>query len=654
MKKKDSKLKSILTSNPAGIVINLLVVYLCYFICRLAFLFENWRLFADVLNFDVFIRIMRGGFLFDTSAIFYTNALIIILYLLPLHIKENKPYHLITKILYVIINSVAVCLNLADAVFFEFHKHRTSMEVFEEFHGENNLGSLLGVELVNHWYFVLLAAALIFLLWKCYRMPGTPTRPRRRYYITQSVTLVIFIPIAVFGMRGNTFFAATRPIAVSYAHKYVTDPLQTGIVLNTPFSIIRTVNQLPEEIPTYFTDPKKLESLYSPLHVPADTVRPNKKNIVILIVESFAQEFVGALNPGLDNGTYQGYTPFFDSLLPQSLYYEQSFANTSFSIDAPPAILASIPRMDRPFMLSPYSLNHLNSLATTTANLGYSSAFFHGADNESLGFNAFVKSIGYEKYFGKNEFVADKRFGAMKEFDGKWGIWDEPFLQFFAAELNEMKQPFLATVFTLSSHHPFKVPEKYKDVFKDEGKFPLHKCIRYADYSLKRFFETASKMPWFKNTIFVITADHASSKRTHPVYFGEVGGYRVPIAIYDPSGETPRGKHPGIMQQIDIMPTLLTLIGYNRAYMAFGKDVLNTPVDKMWAFNWDLYAQYFKGEYVIRADGGKITEIYNYVKDPYLKQNLIGKLPEQQQLTDEMHAIMQTYSQLMKSNAYSH
>ena len=643
------KYSKIINSNPVGLILNLLWVYICYEICRLAFLFENWSLYSANMSWHTFWDITLGGWRFDTSAIFYTNALVILLYLFPLHIKERRGYCLTTKWIYVVINSAAILMNLADSVFFEFRKHRSSMAIFEEFKGDNNLGGIVGVEVISHWYFVILAAALIYFLWKCYRYPGTPVKPRGRYYLTQIITLVIIAPIAICGMRGNTFFTATRPISVNYAHKFVNDPMQTGIVLNTPFSMIRTVNQMAEKTPILFKDEESLAAVYSPLHTPSDSLTVRKRNIVILVVESFAQEFIGALNKDLDNGTYKGYTPFTDSLLQHCLSFEQSFANGGFSIDALPAVIASIPRMDRPFVLSPHSLNHINSLASELKNMGYFSAFFHGADNESLGFNAFMKQAGIDRYFGKNEFVADPRFGGMKEFDGKWGIWDEPFLQYFCAEISEMPQPFMASVFTLSSHHPFAVPEKYKDVFVDEGLHKLHKCIRYADYSLKRFFESASKEPWFKNTIFIITADHASSKRTHDVYFGEVGGFRIPILFYDPSGEFPSGRRSGIVQQMDIMPTMLNYVGYDRPYIAFGKDILNTPDDEMWAFNWDFFPQYFKGDYVMRMENQQISEIYNYKKDPLLKENLKGKLPKDQErdMFEHMCAIIQSYKQRM-------
>ncbi len=644
--------KDIFSCNAVRLAINILTVYVCYFVCRVAFLAENWAIFEQGMTLPTLLKVMRGGVLFDNSAIFYTNALVILLYLLPLAAKERGWYWNMTRWIYVVINSLCVLLNLGDSAFFEFRKHRTSLAVFSEFKGEDNIGGIVGVELVNHWYFVLLFAGLTALLWCLYLKPATPTRPRLRYYLTQSISLLLFVPVTLFAMRGNTFFSATRPIAVSFAHNYADEPVQTGIVLNTPFSIIRSVNHVPKETPVFFATQEELDAVYSPVHYPADSVQPNHKNIVILIVESFAAEFVGGLNRDLDGGTYRGYTPFFDEMLEKGTWFDQSFANIYYSRDAPPAVLASIPRMDTPFVLSPYSLNHIGSIASETAKAGYTTAFFHGADNQSLGINAFVTSVGFENYYGKDEYLADKRFGGMDDFDGKWGIWDEPFLQYFNTKLSEMPEPFMASVFTLSSHHPFKIPEQYRDTFPDEGLHQLHKCIRYTDHSLRRFFESASQQPWYDHTVFVITADHSSSKRTHDIYFTSVGDFRIPILIYDPSGEIAPGRRPGIIQQIDIMPTLLNHIGYDRPYVAFGKDALNTPAEESWAFNWDLCPQYLQGDYVLRGDGTKVTDIFDYVHDPLLEHNLIDTFPDslRQPMTDRMNAFIQAYMQRMKTD----
>jgi len=647
-------IKRIWNCTPARLITNLAVVYAVYFLCRIAFLLENWSLYSDNLTFGGFLTICAGGFRFDSSAIFYSNSLFILLYIIPIHWKEKAGwYQGIVKWLYVIINGLCVIINLADTVFFEFRLQRSTMATLTEFQGEGNLWKIGLTESASHWYLVLFTVIVIYGFIRLYRKPCMPERPLWRYYVTNSITLVVIGFLAVCGMRGNILFlSATRPISVGYAQRFAERPIETGIVLNTPFALLRTVGEVPMAEPTFFSE-TELDSIYSPVHIPSDTAAVRKKNVVILIVESFAQEFIGGLNKELDGGTYKGYTPFADSLLTVSTYWDQMFANAGFSIDAPPALLASIPRMNRPFVTTPHSLDDINSIASILKPMGYHSAFFHGADNESLGIQAFTRHAGFDDYYGQTEFYADPRFGGKAEFDGTWGVWDEPFLQYFATTLSEMPQPFVAAVFTLSSHHPFKVPDKYTDILLDEGIYPLHKCIRYSDYSLRRFFDTARKQPWYSNTIFVLSADHASSKRTHDVYKNDVGGFRIPLLIFDPSGELPRGKQPGIAQQSDIMPTLLNYIGNRRPYVAFGKDLLHTTPADTWAFNWDNVPQYIKGDYVIQLNGDctEAIALYNYRTDPLLKHNLLGKgLAEELELKRNAQAVVQSFMHRMNTN----
>lgn len=633
--------------------LNLLWVYVLYFVCRLVFLWVNYDIFSGSLTFGSLLTLLRGGFLFDTSAIFYTNSLYLLLVLFPLHYKETDWWRTMTKWIYVTVNSLCVLINLADTVFFEFRRQRTTMAIFQEFGSEGNIGKIVCHELLSHWYLVVLFAVTVWSLIRLYRMPLADLGGKRwHYYVSRTVWLGIAGLVAVCGMRGNVFFlSATRPISINYAFRYTLIPEQTGIVLNTPFSLIRTIGQTTMPTPRYFASEEELASVYSPLHVPADTVVTRKKNVVIFIVESFAQEFIGGLNKDLDGGKYKGYTPWVDSMLDSCMYFDQMIANTYYSIDAPPAVFASIPRADRPFVVSPHSVNHINSIASELKKIGYSSAFFHGADNESLGFQAFTRQAGFDRYYGQNEFYADPRFGGRDEFDGTWGVWDEPFLQFFCATIGEMSQPFVAGVFTLSSHHPFKVPEKYKDRFVDEGAHELHKCIRYADFALQRFFETARNQPWFGNTIFVICADHTSSKRTHAEYKNEMGNFRIPILFYDPSGDLPRGRQPGIAQQIDIMPTLLNYIGYDRPYIAFGKDLLATAPADTWAVNWNSLPVYIKGDYMLMYDGERVVSLFNIREDSLEKNNLAGKgLPQEAEMLRSLQAIMQSYLSRMNTN----
>ena len=644
-------MKQILRFFPGHIVINIAIAYLCYEVVRLAFLFENWSLYHNLLTWSSFGDIQRGGFFFDTAAICFTNIIYLLLALLPFG-RRSHVLQRITKWAYILPNAVSVVICLMDSVYFSFTQRRVTANVFAEFHNENNIAQIIGIELVHHWYFVLLGMVLIALLYFGYRPVPKHLRQltSRCFVLLYIVLLILLVPLAVCGMRGAWFHTATRPISMNDAFRFVKQPIETHVVLNTPFSIIKTIGHKTPSIPTYFSDKKELDSIYSPVHEPIPDAMQRKKNVVILIVESFAEEFVGSRNRQLDNDTYRGYTPFADSLLAQSLTWQNTFCNSWTSIDAMPAVLASIPRMHDPFILSPFSVNKINSLATELRQWGYRTAFFHGADNQSMGFHAFAQCAGYEDYYGQDEFYADPRFGGKTEFDGTWGVWDEPFLQFFCAKMNGMRQPFLTTVFTLSSHHPFAVPEKYKDVFKDEGIHELHKCIRYTDYSIGRFFETAAKQPWYQNTIFVLCADHASSKTTHAEYQTTLGHFRIPILFFDPSGEMPRGCMEGIAQQIDIMPTLLSYLGYDLPYIAFGKDLLHTAAEDTWSANWLEMPIFMQGDYALFFDGNVTTAVYDYRHDPLLQHDLNGKCSQQPMMEKHLKALMQSFMERMKAD----
>ncbi len=526
-----------------------------------------------------------------------------------------------------------------DTVYFQFTNRRTTGSVFSQFANEDNLGRIIGIEFVHHWYLVVLTLLLAFGLYKLYRMPRTTVRQRLiPYYAVYVVALGVCIPFTVFGMRGG-MTRQTRPITISNANQYVDRPIETGIVLNTPFSLLRTIGKKPFVIPQYYTNREEMEAQFNPVHTPADSVQFKNKNVVVLILESFGKEYVGSLNKTLEGGHYKGYTPFLDSLIQKSLYFDYSFANGRTSIDGMPSSLSSIPMFVEKFLLTPAALNSLTSVAGELHKKGYYTAFFHGAANGSMGFQAFSRSAGYQDYYGRTEYNNDE------DFDGNWAIWDEEFLQFFANKMATFKQPFCTGIFTASSHHPYNIPERYKDVYK-ESSLPIHKCIRYSDHALQRFFETASKEPWFNNTIFVLTADH-TNQTEHPEYQTEAGIHSIPIIFYTPDGSL-QGERNGISQQIDIMPTVLGYLGYDKPYVAFGCDLLHTPMEETYAVNYlDGIYQFFKGDYMLQFDGEKTVAMYAFKTDVLLKDNLVGKVPQQESMEKELKAMIQQYMERM-------
>ena len=650
------KIKRFLTYNSFAplltVVCNLMLAYVVYFVCRIVFLLTNYSSFSDNLTAGHLMEMLRGGFLFDSSAIMYTNVLWIVMVLFPLHLKETPTYRKVCKWLFVVVNSLAVVMNLCDCVYFQYTSRRTTSTVFSEFSHEGNLAGIFGTELIRHWYLLLIGVVLIYALWRLYLSHNLKrhTICWWRYSLATLVSILLMVPCILGGMRGGLAHSV-RPITVSNANQYVNHPTEAAIVLNTPFSLIRTIGKNVFEEPKYFTDEKQMLSYYSPIHQPAPGTVMNKKNVVVLIVESFGREYIGSLNRDLDGGKYRGYTPFVDSLLTRSLTFEYTFANGRKSIDAMPSTLSSIPMMVEPFFLTPASMNDLTGLAGMLHDKGYYSAFFHGAQNGSMGFEAFARATGYDKYFGRTEYNADPKGGGDADFDGMWAVWDEPYLQHVVRMVNGFKQPFVASVFTASSHHPFKVPEQYAATFKDEGGQPIHKCVRYTDMALRKFFEAASKQPWYRNTVFVLVADH-TNQNTHPYYKTDQGLYSIPIIFYTPDGSLETGVKQGVIaQQIDVLPTLMGILGYDKPYIAFGCDLLHTPAAQTWAFNYNngVY-QYFKGDFLLQFDGQKTKALYRFKTDPLLKQNLAGKLPNQSQLENELKSLIQQYMHRMTTN----
>ena len=647
---------------------NLLLVYFVYQIARLEYYVEN----RDYLSYtwDIF----QGGLLFDTSAILYTNALYVVMMLFPLHWKENKIYHKVCQWLFVVVNSITFAINLADSVYFRYTMRRTTTTVFEEFSNEGNLGSIIGTEFLNHWYLVLLFALVVFLLWRCYVEPSINSHSLKwwRYDVACLLSLLLFAPFCVAGMRGG-FTTAVRPITISNANQYASRPVDAALALNTPFALIRSIGKNVFVVPHYFSDEKALASMYTPIHTPNDSaavVKKNvvvlivesfgreyigalnsaavvKKNVVVLIVESFGREYIGALNKDLEGGKYKGYTPYVDALIGKSTTFQYSFCNGRKSIDGMPSVLSSIPMFVEPFILTPSSMNDYTGLAGILGQEGYETAFFHGAQNGSMGFQAFAQKTGFKHYFGRTEYEAAK---GTDDFDGTWAIWDEPFLQYYAEEMGKMKQPFMTAVFTASSHHPFVIPEQYKQQFP-EGKLEIQKCIRYTDMAIGKFFETASKQPWFENTIFVLTSDHTNMS-DHDYYQTDLGGFCSPIIIYEPSH--PEGQViDKIAQHIDILPTVLGMLGYQKPYFGFGIDLLNTPSEDTWAVNYlsGIY-QYVRNGYVLQFDGQKTKGIYS-LSDSLMQQNLIHQpsvVSHQSQMERELKAIIQQYMERMTQN----
>lgn len=612
----------------------LLLLYSC---CRILFYIFNYSYFSD-LSFGSFIYLLIAGLRFDLSVIVLSNCLFFLAYLFPAGFRENKGYRVFLKTLFTVVNSVAMLANCIDLAYFRFTLKRTTADALHFFGGKmgNDLGTLLPVFLKDYWYIFLLWILFTFLLLFFYKRIENKRLKlawTQKEFSREKNIFFLFIPIAVVAYRGGV---QLKPISAIDAGEY-TNVKYIPLVTSTPFTLIKTLDVPAIQPVTYFSDAQEMKRYYNPVKEP----RPGdfrKKNVFIIILESFSKEYVGALNK-----RPQGYTPFLDSLIRESLTFTNAYANAKRSIEGIPAVVAGIPSwMFEPYITSTYGSNQINSLPNLLKQQGYYSAFFHGGTNGTMGFDAFANLAGYDSYYGRKEYNNEK------DFDGNWGIWDEEFLQYVSKTMSEKKQPFLATVFTLSSHHPFAIPAKHAGKFK-AGPLPIQISVRYTDYALRQFFESAKKTSWFNNTLFVLVADHTSISED-PFYTNKVGNNAIPIIFYA-GDRSLKSMDSTLIQQIDIMPSVLDYLHYPKAYFGFGNSVFDST-QSHYAFSYsdDTY-QLIENKYSFVFNGKKAVELYDLSKDSLLQTNLIGSdTAPVRAMEQKTKAIIQTYQQALINN----
>lgn len=627
----------------AVLIYKLSLVMFLYSACRILFYLLNMGLFPD-LNAHLFLIMMLGGLRFDLSAVLYSNLLFILLQMIPFKFRHNPNYQKRLDYLYYTTNAICLALNCIDFVYYRFTQRRTTMIVFDEFKNEQNYLQLAKHFFLDYYFILMLWILLVVVLvWLSKKIKvGVPRWSGIKYYATGTILVVLFSGLVVIGLRSGIPPKQDFPLVPSDAGQYTIHPNDIAIVQNTPFCLFRTSHLQAYKKQSYFSE-QELESIYSPVHHPDSVGEFRKMNVVLIIVESLSKESIGFYNRKLENGTYKGYTPFLDSLAEHSLVYLNSFANSKISIEVSPAVLASIPSLQESFTQSFYANNSINSLASCLSAKGYETVFAHGAPNGSLGLNAFTVMAGINKYIGKDEYNNDA------DYDGVWGIWDHLFLPYYARECSKLQQPFLATVFSVSSHHPFKIPSELAGKFT-EGPIPIFRSLRYADYSLRKYFDEASHQSWFNNTIFVITGDHISG-RYYNEYKTTLGSFGVPIIIYTPGKQIPARTDLRIAQQIDLMPAILNFLKYDKPYFAFGKDLFDDSEDKI-AINYIGNSfQLIWDNWVIQYDAFKTVGLYEWMNDPFLINNLVGKNDTvQARMERKIKAIIQQHNNRMADN----
>lgn len=628
---------------PVLLFLRLVFVALLMDLTRWIFYIFNASQFSDLHAIEL-IYLMLIGLRFDIAALAMVNAMYVIALAVPVPFKYNSIYIKVTDWFFMVSNALAIGLNLIDVVYFRYISKRTTAELFQFFGNANeNIGGLMWQFLVDFWYMWLIWILIIWALFKFTKffvVKSSAAVKTVSWYFWQGSFFLLSLSILIIAMRGGF---QLKPISLVNAGKY-TETKNIPLVINTPFSIIKTFNSQTLKENNYI-EPEALTDLYNPVHQPSVpnrffVVEPSKKNIVIIILESFGRELIQFYNPERKYSI----TPFLDSLFSQSLAFD-GWANGRRSIEALPSIMAGIPSlMSVDYPSSPYAGNRIEGLGRLLQKRGYETAFFHGGNNGTMNFDAFAKAAGFEQYFGRNEYNNDI------DFDGRWGIFDGPFLQFATTTMSKMQQPFATAVFTLSSHHPFTLPTGFEASFP-QAENDFERSVAYSDHCLKDFFHKASKESWFNNTVFVIMADHTHPEVQSTFYKSPLGIYAIPIVFFM-SGQQIQAKRVNeCAQQTDMMPSLLSLTGNQEAFLSFGRNLFDSLTSEMHVSYLNQVYQFQNGKNLIQFNGESLTGYFSLATDSLLQNNLFqSNMPNSRQMELELKAIIQQYNNRMIFN----
>lgn len=297
---------------------------------------------------------------------------------------------------------------------------------------------------------------------------------------------------------------------------------------------------------------------------------PEKKlNVIVVVEESLSAEYLGAF------GGPAGVTPNLDKLASESLLFTRLYATGTRTVRGLEAITLSVPPLPGMSIVKRPRNENMFSWGSVMRGRGYDTKFLYG------GFGYF-DNMNY--FFGRNGFdIVDRSDFAKDEitFSNAWGVCDEDLFRKVVQEAgksHDAGKPFFSMVMTTSNHRPYTYPEGKIDIPSGAGRGG---GVKYADYAIGRLIEDAKRQPWFKDTVFVIVADHcaASAGKTEL----PVKRYEIPMLIYAPAHVRP-GRVDKIASQIDVAPTVLGILNFSYRTKFFGKDILKMDTAQERAF----------------------------------------------------------------------
>ena len=359
-----------------------------------------------------------------------------------------------------------------------------------------------------------------------------------------------------------------------------------------------------------------------------------KPNIVLVVLESFLGKYCGSANSGgID------VTPNLNHMADNGINCTRTIASGKRSAYGLSTILCSWPPLPGfPLISQVESQQEVETVASLLKDIGYSTWFMYGGDADFDNMKGFVLANGFDHLIEQNDFPKNTP-GTM------WGVFDEYLFDYAESILDTSQVPVLLTMFTTTNHQPWKIPKQMEKVIphflnKNKRIKKVMRTMAYTDYIIGEFIEDNRSEAWFQNTIFVFISDHGINE--YSGMYEDPRNAHIPFIIYSPAIITKSKKINEVTSQIDVLPTLLHLIGYPKPFNLMGTNILSDNYSGVACRIVNDHCMWFEGDYLYTETFNQNTELFQYsglYDYPYLP------IPEESETYKSIQASFHAYLQ---------
>lgn len=631
----------------------LLVGYLMvlYTLLRFGFFISNLNFFKQANMGDIVLAFIYG-LRFDLSAIFMLNAFLLLIYNLPLNYDKWKWLKIIFFVIWCLTNIIFIIINLSDYRYFTITQHRLTVEIYLMF---GYIILMLPEMWADYWYLFLgaLLGTTIFVFISWYLLHKLKRFFDGPFLLRNQIISFFFIAVLIMPVINGRF--SREPIRP--AHAFFSNNQAVGyLTLNSSFTVLNSLFRdmfqfrfMPQSNAfesmnkmLYQSNEKAINPEYPFLRYKNLTAPSRKLNVVLFIMESWTADYISSIT-----GVQPSVTPFFDQISSEGMLFTNFLANGHRTIMTIPSTLASVPGFFSPSRIgkkdsiirSQSDTIYFLGLGNILSKEGYTTSFHLGGYCADLRLDIYTKILGFDHYYSNencfNQVLSNNRLA------------DEELFIDTANRFDVLSEPFCSVILSETSHVPYVLPphrEEMFNIYSNETKY--QKALRYTDYSLKMFFQSAQNKQWFKNTIFLITADHTAHPNPNDIY----SCYHIPLLIYSPTLVKP-GRIETIGSHVDILPTILDMLQLPVTHSSMGISLFASLPNRYAIITNNVHYFIFNNRFVLVNDLERTIGLYEYSLDRLLKNDLRTRYPEiTSQLEQNLFAYLQSVSYAIRSD----